>query len=94
MASSYDVQRHGWRLGCGDKCVLNHSGKSVECVLVDISISGLRVSCSDEVSESIHPGDICGINLCVNSKVCPSEIHCRVVRRDSGGIGLKFPFEV
>jgi hypothetical protein len=94
MASLYAVQRQGWRLGCGDKCVLKHSGKTVECVLVDISISGLLVSCSDDFAESVHPGDVCGINLCGDPLVCPSEIDCKVVRRDSAKIGLQFPFEV
>jgi hypothetical protein len=74
--------------------VLKYSGKSAECILVDISISGLLVSCSDELAENIHPGDVCGIHLCSNPQACPSEIPCRVVRRDAVKIGLQFPFEV
>lgn len=92
MASLYDVQRQGWRLECGDKCVLKHGGKSAECVLVDISISGVLVSCCDELVEKIHPGDVCGIHLCGDPQTCPSEIVCRVVRRDADNIGLQFPF--
>lgn len=92
MASVYDVQRQGWRLECGDKCVLKHSGKSAECVLVDISISGVLVSCGDDIVDNIHLGDVCGIHLCGDPLSCPSEIACRVVRRDSDNIGLQFPF--
>jgi len=92
MASEYDVKRQGWRLECGDKCVLMHSGQRVECVLVDISISGVLVSCADNFAENIHLGDVCGINLSGHPDVCPSEIACTVVRRDSDAIGLQFPF--
>jgi hypothetical protein len=35
---------------------------------------------------------VCGINLCGHPEVCPSEIACKVVRRDSDTIGLQFPF--
>jgi hypothetical protein len=91
MTSSYDIHRQGWRLECGDKCVLKHNGNSAVCVLVDISISGVLVSCADDFAENIHLGDVCGINLCGDPLVCPSEIVCKVVRRDSGRIGLQFP---
>lgn len=93
MAFMYDIQRQGWRLECGDKCVLKHCGKSADCVLVDISISGLLVNCSDSVADNICPGDDCAILLCGDPQACPSEIACRVVRRESGNIGLQFPFE-
>jgi len=91
MTSLYDVQRQGWRVECGDKCVLKHSGKRTECVLIDLSISGVLISCTGDVAENIYPGEICGIHLCGDSQVCPSEIACRVVRRDSDRIGLQFP---
>lgn len=91
MTSLYDIKRQGWRLECGDKCVLQHHGKSTECVLVDISISGALVSCAEDFLADIHPGDVCGIHLCGDPQVCPSEIECRVVRRDSDCIGLQFP---
>ena len=93
MTSSYAVHRQGWRLECGDKCMLKHNGKSAECVLVDISIAGVLVSCADDFAENIHSGDVCGIHLCGDPQVCPSEIVCRVVRRDSVRIGLQFPLE-
>jgi len=92
MATLYDVKRQGWRIECGDRCVLKHSGKSTECVLVDISVSGVLVRCVEDFAENIHPGDSCGIHLCGDPQKCPSEIACRVVRRDSDRIGLKFPF--
>ena len=90
MTSLYDVQRQGWRLECNDKCVLKHAGKTTECVLIEISISGVLLSCDDYFAENMSPGDVCGIHLCGDTQACPSEIVCRVVRRDSGRIALKF----
>ena len=90
MASLYDVPRQGWRLTCGDKCVLSHNGKSAECLLIDISISGVQVSCAEEFAKTVNPGDVCGIYLCSDLQLCPSEIVCKVVRRDSESIGLQF----
>lgn len=91
MVSGYAVQRQGWRLACGDKCVLRHNGKSAECILIDISVSGVLVSCDDAFAEGIHPGDSCGLYLCGDPIVCPSEIVCKVIRRDDSRIGLQFP---
>jgi hypothetical protein len=91
MAVEYDVQRQGWRLGCGDKCVLRHDGKSAEGVLVDISVSGVLVSCNETFAENLHPGDNCGLYLCGDPIACPSEIECKVIRRDASRIGLQFP---
>lgn len=91
MASLYKVSRQGWRLTCGDKCVLKHGGKSAECVLIDISISGGLVSCSNDFAENIHSGALCGLHLCGDPLLCPGEIVCTVVRRDSDKIALQFP---
>ena len=91
MASEYDVHRQGWRLECGDRCVLQHNGKSAECILVDISVSGVLVSCDDGFAERLHPGDMCSLFLCGDPLVCPSEIECIVTRRDTSRIGLQFP---
>jgi len=91
MASEYDVLRQGWRLDCGDKCVLRHNGKNAECILIDISVSGVLVSCDDTLAESLHQGDTCGLYLCADPRVCPSEVACRVTRRDDSRIGLQFP---
>lgn len=91
MVSEYDVQRQGWRLACGDKCVLQHNGKSAECILVDISVSGVLVSCDNEFAENLHLGDTCGIYLCGDPHVCPSEVACKVTRRETSRIGLQFP---
>lgn len=93
MTSVYDIPRQGWRLGCGDKCVLEYNGNRAECILIDISITGVLVSCVGDFVELIQPGEVCGILLCGDPLVCPSEIVCRVVRRDSDKIGLQFPFD-
>jgi hypothetical protein len=91
MTSEYDVHRQGWRLECGDTCVLQHNGKSAECILVDISVSGVLVSCDDEFAEGLNPGDDCGLYLCGDSQVSPNEVACKVTRRDVSRIGLQFP---
>jgi hypothetical protein len=71
--------------------MLKHNEKRAECVLVDISISGVLVNCAEDFAENIHLGDTCGINLCGDPNVCPTEIICTVVRRDSAKVGLQFP---
>lgn len=91
MASEYDIRRQGWRLECGDKCMLRYNGKRTECILIDISMSGVLVSCDDECAESLLPGETCGLYLCGDPSVCPSEIECTVTRRDDSRIGLQFP---
>jgi hypothetical protein len=91
MASEYVVQRQGWRLECGDKCVLRHNGKSAECLLVDISVSGVLVSCDDGFAESLLPGDSCSLYLCGDPITRPSEVVCKVIRRDASRVGLQFP---
>jgi hypothetical protein len=91
MASEYDVQRQGWRLECGDTCVLRHNGKSAECILIDISVSGVLVSCDDEMAENLLQGDICGLYLCADPHECPNVVECKVTRRDDTRIGLQFP---
>jgi hypothetical protein len=93
MASEYNVHRQGWRLECGDKCVLRHKGKTAECILVDISVSGVLVNCDDEFAKSLQPGDACRLYLCGDPDVCPSAIECKVTRRDNSRIGLQFPME-
>lgn len=91
MATSFDVHRQGWRLECGDKCVLKHGGRNVECVLVDLSISGILVECDECHCGEIREGDLCGVYLCSDPHVCPGEIVCKVVRKEAGRIGLHFP---
>jgi hypothetical protein len=91
MAAEFDVHRQGWRLKCGDKCVLRHNGKSAECMLVDISVSGVLVSCDNEFAESLQLGDSCGLYLCEDPCERPSEVACKVTRRDDSRVGLQFP---
>lgn len=94
VASVYEVQRQGWRLECGDKAVLKFCGRRIECILLDISISGVLVSCDDREITHMCEGDDCGILLSRNSEECPHEIHCKVVRKEAGRVGLQFPGEV
>jgi hypothetical protein len=91
MASEFGVHRQGWRLECGDKGMLQYNGKRTECLLIDISLSGVLVSCDNEFAECLHPGDTCSLYLCADPSVCPSEIVCKVTRREASRIGLQFP---
>jgi hypothetical protein len=70
--------------------VLNHNGIKSECVLVDISVSGVLVSCEHEVAESLQPGIECGLFLCSDPHLCAAEVPCVVTRRDTDHIGLQF----
>lgn len=91
MASEYGVQRQGWRLECGDRCILLHKGVRVECTLVDLSVSGVLVRCDDMFAERLHPGDDCTIYLSGDPQACPGEVVCTVTRRDGSRVGLQFP---
>lgn len=91
MVPEYSVQRQGWRIECGDRCVLSHNGSQVECVLVDISVSGVLVSCEHDLAETLQPGAECGLFLCSDPQMCAAEVPCVVTRRDADRIGLQFP---
>ena len=91
MTPGFGVQRQGWRIECGDRCVLSHNGQRTECILVDISVSGVLVSCGEEFARAVRPGDGCGLYLCGDPGVCATEIACTVTRCDAGRIGLRFP---
>jgi hypothetical protein len=91
MVSGVGVQRQGWRIECGDKCVLRHNDQRADCILVDISVSGVLVSCHEDFAERLQPGDMCGIFLCGDPQVCATEVTCTVTRRDDSRIGLRFP---
>lgn len=91
MVTSFGALRQGWRLECGDTCVLRHGGQIVECVLVDLSISGILVQCDEQICSMIQEGDECGVLLCSDPQHGSGEITGRVVRKDGGRIGLHFP---
>jgi hypothetical protein len=90
MASDYSGQRQGWRIECGDRCVLKHNDQRIECTLVDISVSGVLVDCSEDFAEHLRTGDNCGIFLCGDPQACPTEVSCKVSRREASRIGLLF----
>lgn len=91
MCPEYEVQRQGWRIACGDKCVLRHDDWQVECIMIDISVSGALVGCDPDFAGSVAPGDECILFLCNDPDICAAEIPCTVTRRDAGHIGLRFP---
>jgi hypothetical protein len=91
MASEFDSQRQGWRLECGDTCILQHNGRRTECILVDISVSGVLVNCDDTFAEGLGLGDTCSLYLCGDPQMRPGEVVCNVTRRDASRVGLQFP---
>jgi len=91
MPSEFSVQRQGSRIECGDRCVLSHNGQRSDCILVDMSVSGVLVSCREDFVERLQTGDRCGIFLCSDPEVCAAEVSCTVARRDAALIGLQFP---
>ena len=93
MSSGFGAQRQGWRIECGDRCVISHNGQRTECILVDISVSGVLVSCSEDFARGLQPGDSCALYLCGDPQVCATEVACTVTRREAARIGLKFPAE-
>jgi hypothetical protein len=91
VASEYEVKRQGWRIECGDECTLQHNGRRGGCILVDISVSGVLVSCEDAFAENLQPGDDCSIYLSGAADEYPSEVVCLVTRREASRVGLQFP---
>lgn len=86
----YDVKRHGGRVVCDDKCLLVYNGKRYDCILENISVSGALLRCNDSFPKRMNPGDTCGILLCSDPTLCPSEYRSKVARHDASKIALQF----
>ncbi|BCS54217.1 PilZ domain-containing protein [Geobacter sp. SVR] len=85
-------RRHGERINSFEKCVLNHNGRSIQCYLEDISISGVLVNCYDVSMENIRLGDVCTIDLADDPKITHREVKCSVTRFTTTQIGLQFTY--
>lgn len=81
--------RHGNRVNCVDKCMLNLPTGIMSCRLDNISISGAYVCC-DNLLPAVQEGDECSLNLCNDPQVCPTAYGCKVVRITEAGVGLRF----
>lgn len=84
------VKRHGLRVACDDKCLLVYKGKNYPCVLENISVSGALLICYDLSPKSANSGESCGILLCSDPILCPSEYKSKVARHDASKIALQF----
>ncbi|OGW36121.1 MAG: hypothetical protein A2X58_08560 [Nitrospirae bacterium GWC2_56_14] len=86
----YAINRHGRRIACSDKCLLVYKGKNYPCVLENISVSGALLFCSDSFPKYMNPGETCGMLLCSDPTLCPSEYKSIVARYDVSKIALRF----
>lgn len=86
----YSVERQGRRVNCADKCLLVYNGKKYPCILENISMSGALLLCTDPFPKTMNPGEICGILLCSDPALCPSEYRSKVARYEASKIALQF----
>lgn len=86
----YSAERHGRRVACDDKCLLVHNGKNYPCILENISVSGALLLCTESFPKLMNPGETCGMLLCSDATVCPSEYRSKVARHDASTIALQF----
>jgi len=86
----YSVKRYGRRVACADKCLLVYNGRNYTCMLENISVSGALLCCADPFPIHMKPGEACGMLLCNDPKLCPSEYRSKVARHDAPEIALEF----
>lgn len=86
----YSSSRKGLRVACDDKGILSYNGIKYPCLLENLSISGVLISVRDFPSETIRPGDTCGLYLCSDPKLCPGEYTSKVTRIAPSKIALHF----
>lgn len=86
----YSPERRGLRVACGDKCLLVCNGQHYPCKLENISVSGVLVNSTGSPLSSIKPGDLCGLIMCSDPKLCPGEYRSTVTRLDASRVALQF----
>ncbi|MDD2897543.1 MAG: PilZ domain-containing protein [Desulfuromonadaceae bacterium] len=84
------VRQHP-RTNCDScECILMElDGSTYSALLENISLGGAWIKMNGGVPKSMQVGDVCDL-LCNNLDLCPSKLSCRVVRRDSGNMGVSF----
>jgi hypothetical protein len=78
------------RIVCEAKCILTIDGLDFQGVIVNLSLSGALIKMDDQISNTIHSDDMCDLIFCANPDLYPIKYTCKVIRLDSGMIGLQF----
>ena len=84
------MKRHGSRVVCSDKCLLVYKGKNYPCIIENISVSGALLLCNGSFPKLVKSGEICGMMLCNDPILCPSEYRSKVARFNATNIALQF----
>lgn len=85
-----DSKTHRLRIPCNSLCVVIYQGIEYRGMIENVSLTGTLVCLQDFMPPGIQVGDECGLLLCSDPSNCPARYTCRVIRVDSGCIGLEF----
>jgi len=82
------------RIDCATKCILYHDGSKYRGMVENLSISGALLKIRRNLSETVHPGDVCSLLICHPLALSYSRHTCQVKFLDSTTIGIQFLFIV
>ena len=80
-------KRQAERLTYISKCVLEQDGRKIEGLLEDISTSGALVSTCEDISGSLHVGDVFQLKVCL---IGPVEYAGKICHLSPTKIGFQF----
>jgi len=86
----FNPTRNGMRVDCGDKCLLHLNSQRYPCTLENLSFSGALVRGQHLPLSTVQPGDRCGLLLCSDPAICPTEYTTKVTRVSTTEIALQF----
>lgn len=86
----FSVKRQGKRITCSDKCLLVYKGAHYPCILENISVSGALLLCTEPLPKRMAKGESCGMLLCSDPELCPTEFRSKIARQESSKIALQF----
>ena len=78
------------RIVCEARCILTFDGLDFPGVIINLSLSGALIKMDDTIPDTIGPDDLCDLIFCTNQDQYPLKYSCKVVRVETGMIGLQF----
>ena len=85
------IKRQNFRIRYDSQCLLmGLDGITYNGQIGDLSLNGARVSIGEEICHGLHLGEMCGLMWGSDPKSSPTKYTGRIVRIDSGTIGISF----
>lgn len=84
-------ERRDLRTKSDSHCLLmGLDGVTYQAVVGDISSGGALIKMSDNVSNDLHVGEMCGLMFSDNFNMSSEKHTGKIVRLDSGSVGVSF----